>query len=110
MDTAGGTLTENQVRERAYFIWEREGRPHGRDGEHWIMAERELLVGTGSPSKITKSIPRPKKQPEATKAGAMGNGAVNAKGPSGKAGPRKTAAKSVSKATRSRAPSKGKTR
>lgn len=28
---------------RAYQMWEREGRPHGRDKEHWATAEREIL-------------------------------------------------------------------
>ena len=26
---------------RAYLIWEREGRPQGREVEHWLAAERE---------------------------------------------------------------------
>lgn len=32
------------VRERAYRIWESEGRPHGRDLDHWLQAERELAA------------------------------------------------------------------
>ena len=31
-----------RVRLRAYLIWEREGRPEGRDVEHWQQAEREV--------------------------------------------------------------------
>ena len=30
------------VRLRAYLIWEREGRPEGRDAEHWRQAEQEV--------------------------------------------------------------------
>ena len=34
-----------RIRELAHHIWEEEGRPHGRDGEHWEkarqMVERE---------------------------------------------------------------------
>ena len=30
---------ERQVRERAYFMWEAEGRPEGRAEMHWLMAE-----------------------------------------------------------------------
>ncbi len=30
---------EAQVRERAYFLWEAEGRPDGRAHIHWQMAE-----------------------------------------------------------------------
>ncbi|HLI12554.1 MAG TPA: DUF2934 domain-containing protein [Alphaproteobacteria bacterium] len=33
---------EEKIRERAYQIWEREGRPHGRDGLHWQKAEEEI--------------------------------------------------------------------
>ena len=32
-----------EVEHRAYEIWEREGRPEGRDIEHWLAAERQLL-------------------------------------------------------------------
>jgi len=35
-----------EVRERAYRIWEREGRPDGRDLDHWLEAEREVLVAS----------------------------------------------------------------
>jgi hypothetical protein len=30
---------ESQTRESAYAIWEAEGRPEGRDVEHWLAAE-----------------------------------------------------------------------
>jgi DNA-binding NarL/FixJ family response regulator len=33
---------EQLVRERAYAIWEREGRPAGEADRHWFMAEAEL--------------------------------------------------------------------
>lgn len=29
---------EQAVREAAYFIWEREGRPEGRAPDHWMRA------------------------------------------------------------------------
>jgi hypothetical protein len=32
---------EQRIRERAYRLWEQEGRPHGRDLEYWERA-REL--------------------------------------------------------------------
>ncbi|MDM9625338.1 DUF2934 domain-containing protein [Rhizobium sp. S152] len=31
-----------EVRARAYEIWEQEGKPQGRDGEHWAQAEHEI--------------------------------------------------------------------
>ena len=33
---------EHLVRSRAYAIWESEGRPDGRDVEHWMRASQEL--------------------------------------------------------------------
>jgi hypothetical protein len=33
---------EERIRERAYQIWEREGKPHGRDAEHWQQAASEV--------------------------------------------------------------------
>jgi hypothetical protein len=32
---------EQTVRDRAYFIWEREGRPDGRAYDHWTRAIKE---------------------------------------------------------------------
>lgn len=36
---------ERQVRERAYYIWEDEGRVFGRAEAHWLRAEAELRAG-----------------------------------------------------------------
>ncbi len=33
---------DKRIRDRAYFLWEQEGRPHGRDREHWEEARRLL--------------------------------------------------------------------
>ena len=35
-------ISEHSVRERAYHIWEDEGRVHGRATAHWVRAETEL--------------------------------------------------------------------
>jgi hypothetical protein len=39
-----GNEREQAIREGAYFIWEREGRPHRRDIDHWLRAERGLAL------------------------------------------------------------------
>jgi Protein of unknown function (DUF2934) len=31
---------EHAIRERAYYIWEREGRPEGQAEAHWLLAAR----------------------------------------------------------------------
>jgi hypothetical protein len=33
---------EKEIRERAYAIWENEGRQEGRDLEHWERAKRQI--------------------------------------------------------------------
>jgi Protein of unknown function (DUF2934) len=40
---------EQKLRERAYAIWEREGRPEGRAEQFWLMAERELRAERRQP-------------------------------------------------------------
>jgi hypothetical protein len=34
---------DRAIRERAYFMWEREGRPDGRAQDHWLSAITEQL-------------------------------------------------------------------
>lgn len=38
---------ETRIRERAYEIWERAGRPLGQQLEHWDQAVREIDQGDG---------------------------------------------------------------
>ena len=33
---------ENEIRERAYAIWEHEGKPEGKHLEHWERAEKQI--------------------------------------------------------------------
>ena len=33
---------EQRIRARAHAIWEREGRPEGRENEHWRLASEEI--------------------------------------------------------------------
>jgi len=42
--TALSADLQARIRERAYELWEHDGRPEGRDHAHWQQAERE--VGT----------------------------------------------------------------
>ncbi len=36
------TLLE-EVQKKAYFIWEKEGQPQGKDWDIWLRAEKEAL-------------------------------------------------------------------
>lgn len=53
---------EAALRQRAYEIWEREGRPHGRDLAHWQLALAELSAEPAPPAA------RPVRKPRAPKA------------------------------------------
>lgn len=44
------------VRFRAYQIWDREGRPHGRDQEHWLQALRELGLDEPERDEVREAI------------------------------------------------------
>jgi hypothetical protein len=43
--TAAELEKRHLIRERAHQIWIRHGRPHGRDVEIWLAAERALGAG-----------------------------------------------------------------
>jgi hypothetical protein len=64
--------TEQQIKELAYAIWEEEGRPEGKDVEHYfraqqILEERQtssLIESTPSPmSKLPRRPPSPQSAP-----------------------------------------------
>ncbi len=45
--------TEEDIRVRAYHLWEADGRPHGRDLEFWERARHALANGTHQASSAT---------------------------------------------------------
>jgi hypothetical protein len=48
ISSADPAAREQAIRERAYAIWEEEGRPQGRDVDHWLRAETEIGPGDAS--------------------------------------------------------------
>lgn len=52
---------EQRVRERAYHLWEADGKPHGRDVEYWERARE--LVGTED-SAGSGELPNPQTEGE----------------------------------------------
>ncbi len=38
-------VTEEQIREAAYYLWEQEGHPEGKDIEHYFRAKEILESG-----------------------------------------------------------------
>ena len=45
------------IRERAYAIWEREGKPAGRERQHWEQAAREVLAAADAPKPPQRAKP-----------------------------------------------------
>jgi len=57
---------ERTIRERAYALWETDGRPEGRELDYWRQAEQEILsqsvAGEEDPLEAsTTSPPRPRR-------------------------------------------------
>jgi hypothetical protein len=75
------TELQKRIRERAYQIWEREGREHGRDQDHWQRAERELAeekANTREPAaqKVSRSRKKVSAASEGQSSGAASAGAA----------------------------------
>lgn len=55
-----------RIQERAHSLWEQEGRPDGRNEQHWSRAEREIdaedAAGASSPTGITTARRQPKRR------------------------------------------------
>jgi hypothetical protein len=45
---------ENQIANRSYLIWEKEGRPDGKALDHWLRAQDELAAEAASRTKSEK--------------------------------------------------------
>lgn len=51
---------EAAIRERAYAIWEAEGRPDGRDWDHWYRAACEVAQAVGASNGGGHAAPKTK--------------------------------------------------
>ena len=59
---------EALIRERAYLIWEKSGKPSGRETDHWFQAAREIEAAMAKdPFAVTavESMPAPPTVPKA---------------------------------------------
>jgi Protein of unknown function (DUF2934) len=53
--------SEQSIRERAYKLWEQDGRPDGRSVDYWLQAARELedeATAPAVPAAVTADKPR----------------------------------------------------
>ncbi|MBV9016956.1 MAG: DUF2934 domain-containing protein [Alphaproteobacteria bacterium] len=46
---------DQAIRDRAYAIWEQDGRPEGRSLDHWLQAEAEIGIAVQTTAKTIKS-------------------------------------------------------
>jgi hypothetical protein len=83
---------DERVRKRAYEIWEKEGRPHGRHDEHWRRAAEEDLAREdaaaakeGRGEKPPSSQPKPAGKSDPQKPTAQQRAGEKTKASSGRA-------------------------
>lgn len=65
--TTNLTVSDAEISLRAYQIWEAEGKPSGKDFEHWLRAKAELATVV-APASAAKQAPA--KKPAAKKSAA----------------------------------------
>jgi hypothetical protein len=53
-------MTQQDIGACAYELWEKEGRPNGRDLAHWLEAERMLQRQAPTPAAAPRRDARPK--------------------------------------------------
>lgn len=65
--TMSNTSPHEWICKRAYAIWEMEGKPYGRDAEHWLQAtaERERLERTRASTDGNEVLVKFPKTPQA---------------------------------------------
>lgn len=56
---------EERVRERAYHLWEADGKPYGRDVEYWERARELVAMEESAGSGL---LPNPETDPESRRA------------------------------------------
>lgn len=70
MSETRAAAVEHAIREQAYYFWEQDGRPHGREAEYWIRAVDAVNNNTAErPRKMAgKADAKPKAKAAASKA------------------------------------------
>lgn len=61
---------EEQIRTRAYYLWEADGCPQGRDWEYWMRAKTELERQPEAPAVQATAPTRKKTAASETRASA----------------------------------------
>ncbi len=53
------SVLDERIKQRAYEIWESEGRPDGKDEEHWHRAAAEIRGETAVGGEAPNPAPNP---------------------------------------------------
>ena len=69
MNTAMMNIDEHRIRETAYHLWEKDGRPIGQDHRHWEMAKRIAAQSILSNQSLA-TVAAPRKKRAAPRKGA----------------------------------------
>lgn len=91
-------LSQDQIRERAYYLWQEDGQPEGgNDWHYWLLAEQQITAESGAvavkaAAPETKAAPRRKADATAPATKAVTKPGVKADGSTATA-PKKTPAK-----------------
>ena len=65
------------IREQAYYLWEQDGRPHGRENEYWMRAV--VSLSETPPESAFPSAPPPKTKAKGGSAPKMAAAASKSK-------------------------------
>jgi hypothetical protein len=101
---------DESIRERAYHLWEQDGRPHGRDVEYWEQARALVETGAKPPKAAKPSNGHAIEKPVVTRAASAKPAPVKAKAPAEapEASKRRTAVAKADPPKAKAAPTKGK--
>ena len=69
---------DENIRKRAYEMWEQEGRPDGQHESHWQRAEQELAGGAGGPPLSMGGLASSLQPGSVTPAGGASQGTISA--------------------------------
>lgn len=86
------TERNEEIRERAYSLWEAEGRLDGKAMDYWLRAERDLAGAVAKPARKSRSTAKTASAPKKAVA-AKASTKSTSKAPAKKAPAKKTASR-----------------
>ena len=90
-------LDDDHIREAAYHLWEEEGRPHGKDQEHWHKAADALSPPKPKAKTARKAPAKPRSAKPKAAAAPKAKAAEKAPAPKPAAKPKEKAATAARK-------------